>query len=229
MTEWVELNELQVDRALYDFVNDEAIPGTGIEPVAFWRAFSSILKGLTPRNRELLAKRDELQAKIDGWYQEREGELFDQVAHKEFLKEIGYLVPEGEAFQASTENVDPEFSEVAGPQLVVPVTNARYALNAANARWGSLYDALYGTDAIPPGPPTNGGFDPVRGSAVIAFAACRDRHRQNGHPIGQDDAGQRRRPHPRKRPSPRSWTARIRSPTVDAEDKVAGLSATGSA
>ncbi|MEZ5930364.1 MAG: malate synthase G [Alphaproteobacteria bacterium] len=169
MTEWVELNELQVDRALYDFVNDEAIPGTGIEPVAFWRSFASILKDLTPRNRELLATRDTLQAKIDAWHEAHQGELFDQAAYKGFLKAIGYLVPEGEAFQASTAGVDPEFAEVAGPQLVVPVTNARYALNAANARWGSLYDALYGTDAIPPGPPAGGGYDPVRGAAVIAF------------------------------------------------------------
>ncbi|NJO38035.1 MAG: malate synthase G, partial [Rhizobiales bacterium] len=169
MTEWVELGELQVDRALYDFVNDEAIPGTGIEPVAFWRSFASILKELTPRNRELLDERDALQARIDRWHEAHQGALFDHAAYKEFLKEIGYLLPEGEDFHASTANVDPEFAEVAGPQLVVPVTNARYLLNAANARWGSLYDALYGTDAIPPGPPAGSGYDPVRGSAVIAF------------------------------------------------------------
>jgi len=169
MTEWVELGELQVDRALYEFVTEEAMPGTGVEPDAFWSAFASILNELTPRNRALLAKRDELQAKIDGWHEAHRGELFDQAAYKAFLLEIGYLLAEGGAFSAVTANVDPEFSTVAGPQLVVPVTNARYALNAANARFGSLYDALYGTDALPPGPPSGGGFDPVRGAAVIAF------------------------------------------------------------
>ena len=169
MTEWVELDELWIDRTLRDFVNDEAIPGTGIEADAFWSAFADILRDFTPRNRALLAKRDELQGKIDCWYHAREGSLFDQAAYKAFLEDIGYLVPEGAPFSATTADVDPEFADVAGPQLVVPVTNARYALNAANARWGSLYDALYGTDAIPPGPPDGGGYDPVRGSAVIAF------------------------------------------------------------
>ncbi len=169
MTEWVERNELQIDKVLYDFVNDEALPGTGIEPEAFWAEFADILQDLTPKNKALLAKRDALQTTIDGWHDQHAGEVFDQAAYKAFLKEIGYLLPEGEDFTATTENVDPEFAEVAGPQLVVPVTNARYALNAANARWGSLYDALYGTDALPGGPPTGGGYDPVRGSAVIAY------------------------------------------------------------
>ena len=169
MTEWVELGELHLDKALYDFVTDEAIPGTGVEPVAFWSAFTSILKELTPRNRALLAKRDDLQADIDRWHEAHQGELFDPATYKAFLFEIGYLVPEGEAFSATTANVDLEFSTIAGPQLVVPITNARYALNAANARFGSLYDALYGTDALPPGPPSSGGYDPVRGAAVIAY------------------------------------------------------------
>ena len=166
MTEWVEFGEFQVDKTLYDFVNDEAIPGTGIEPAAFWSAFADILEALTPQNRELLARRDDLQAMIDAWHADHRGDHFDSAAYKNFLKEIGYLVPEGEPFSATTANVDPEFSEVAGPQLVVPVTNARYALNAANARWGSLYDALYGTDALLPDAPATGGYDPLRGAAV---------------------------------------------------------------
>jgi len=169
MNDWVEKGDLGIARILYDFVRDEALPGTGVDPDAFWSAFADILKDLTPRNRELLAKRDGLQAKIDAWHEAHKGSVLDQVAYKRFLEEIGYLVPEGEAFSATTDHVDPEFASVAGPQLVVPVTNARYALNAANARWGSLYDALYGTDAIPPGPPSGGGFDPVRGAAVVAF------------------------------------------------------------
>ena len=169
MSEWVERDELQVDKVLYDFVNDEALPGTGIEPQAFWSEFASILQDLTPKNKALLAERDALQTAIDGWHQQHKGQVFDPVAYKAFLEEIGYLLPEGEDFLAATENVDPEFADVAGPQLVVPVTNARYALNAANARFGSLYDALYGTDALPPGPPAGSGYDPVRGSAVIAY------------------------------------------------------------
>ncbi|MEM7042310.1 MAG: malate synthase G [Pseudomonadota bacterium] len=166
MTEWVGLGELQVDKALCDFVNDEAIPGTGIAPDAFWPAFADILRDFTPRNRDLLAKRDRLQTQIDDWHHAQKGRLFDQAAYKAFLEEIGYLVPEGGVFSATTANVDPEFAEVAGPQLVVPVTNARYALNAANARWGSLYDALYGTDALLPDPPA-GGYDPLRGAVVV--------------------------------------------------------------
>ena len=166
MSGWVEIGELQVDKTLYDFVNDEVIPGTGIESAAFWSAFADILGALTPQNRELLARRDDLQAMIDAWHRDHKGSLFDHAAYKDFLKEIGYLVPGGESFEASTANVDPEFSEVAGPQLVVPVTNARYALNAANARWGSLYDALYGTDALLPTVPV-GGYDPLRGAVVV--------------------------------------------------------------
>ncbi|MGI9418395.1 MAG: malate synthase G [Geminicoccaceae bacterium] len=167
MTEWIEQGELQIDKTLYDFVNEEALPGSGIEADGFWSAFAGILRDFTPANRDLLAKRDALQAKIDGWHQAHRGAVFDQTAYKAFLEEIGYLVPEGEAFSATTANVDPEFAEVAGPQLVVPVTNARYALNAANARWGSLYDALYGTDALFSDPPAGGGYDPSRGAAVV--------------------------------------------------------------
>ena len=169
MTDWVKTCELDIAAPLYDFINDEALPGTGIEPAAFWSGFSAILNDFTPRNAELLATRDNLQARIDAWHEAHRGEDFDRDAQKKFLQEIGYLLPEGEDFSATTAKVDPEISTIAGPQLVVPVTNARYALNAANARWGSLYDALYGTDALPGGPPEGGGFDPVRGSAVIAY------------------------------------------------------------
>ena len=170
MTEWVENDGLQIDKTLFDFVKDEAIPGTGIDVEAFWSAFADILKDFTPRNRALLAKRDNLQARIDAWHETHKGELFDQAAYKAFLEEIGYLLPEGDGFSATTANVDPEFSDIAGPQLVVPVTNARYALNAANARWGSLYDALYGTDALLPDQPAGGGYDPQRGAVVVERA-----------------------------------------------------------
>ncbi|MGI9499815.1 MAG: malate synthase G [Geminicoccaceae bacterium] len=168
MTDWVEDGDLAVAKVLYDFVNDEALPGTDIEPSTFWSEFAAIVRDLTPKNQALLVKRDDLQAKIDAWHETHKGQVFDHIAYKAFLEKIGYLLPEGEDFSATTEGVDPEFSTVAGPQLVVPVTNARYALNAANARWGSLYDALYGTDALP-GPIAGGGYDPVRGSAVIAY------------------------------------------------------------
>ena len=172
MTDRIEVGALQVDSELYSFINDEALPGTGISPEAFWSSYDSLLADLAPRNRELLDKRDELQATIDAWYQERRDQALDLPAYKSFLQEIGYLVPEGGDFTVGTANVDPEISTIAGPQLVVPVTNARYSLNAANARWGSLYDALYGTDAISEesGAERAGGYNPVRGAAVIAFA-----------------------------------------------------------
>jgi malate synthase len=172
MTERIEAGGLQVDKELYDFINDEALPGTGIAPDAFWSGLDSLIHDLAPRNRELLATRDDLQAKIDAWYQEHRDQATDLPAYKAFLQEIGYLVSEGGDFTVSTANVDPEISTIAGPQLVVPVTNARYSLNAANARWGSLYDALYGTDAISEegGAERAGGYNPVRGERVIAFA-----------------------------------------------------------
>ena len=172
MTDRIEAGALQVDKELYDFINDEALPGTGIAPEAFWSGFDKLIHDLSPRNRELLATRDELQARIDAWYQESGGQASDLPAYKAVLREIGYLLPEGDDFTVSTTNVDPEISTIAGPQLVVPLTNARYSLNAANARWGSLYDALYGTDAISEvdGAARAGGYNKVRGGRVIAFA-----------------------------------------------------------
>jgi len=172
MTDRVESGGLQVDRKLYDFINDEALPGTDVSPDAFWSGFDRLVHGLSPRNRELLAKRDELQRRIDAWYQETRDQPIDLANYKEVLREIGYLVPESGDVTVRTANVDSEISTVAGPQLVVPVTNARYALNAANARWGSLYDALYGTDAISEtdGAERAGDYNPVRGAKVIARA-----------------------------------------------------------
>ncbi|HEX5795116.1 MAG TPA: malate synthase G [Geminicoccaceae bacterium] len=172
MTQRIDAGGLRVAQALYDFIEHEALPGTGIDPERFWSGLSAIIHELAPRNRALLARRDELQARIDAWHLEQRGRRFAPAAYKAFLAEIGYLLPEGEDFSAGTANVDPEISTVAGPQLVVPVTNARYALNAANARWGSLYDALYGTDALPEdgGAARGTAFNPVRARRVIAFA-----------------------------------------------------------
>ena len=162
-------NTLSVDDLLHAFVEKELLPGTGVEAGAFWAALEKILAEFGPRNAQLLAKRDALQAKIDAWWKDRRGKPFDVAEETAFLKEIGYLLPEPPAFEIGTQNVDPEIGKVAGPQLVVPVSNGRYALNAANARWGSLYDALYGTDALEP--PTGGkGYDPARGAKVIAYA-----------------------------------------------------------
>ncbi len=167
----IEKNGLVIDRDLYDFVVDEAMPGTGIEPEAFFSAFSDIVHDLAPRNRELLAERDALQERIDAWYDEN-GAPADMEAYSAFLREIGYILPDVGDFRVDTENVDPEIATIAGPQLVVPVSNARYALNAANARLGSLYDALYGTDAIPEegGAEKGKDYNPKRGEKVIAWA-----------------------------------------------------------
>ena len=171
MTDRVEIAGLRIARELHDFVVAEALPGTGIEADAFWSGFSAIVHDLAPKNRALLAKRDAMQEKLDGWYRDN-GAPVDMEEYKAFLKDIGYLVPEGPAFSVTTDNVDPEISVVAGPQLVVPVMNARYALNAANARWGSLYDALYGTDAIPEtdGAQKGKSFNPARGAKVVAWS-----------------------------------------------------------
>ncbi len=172
MTEHVQVGGLQVAKVLFDFVNNEAIPGTGLTAEQFWAGADKVIHDLAPKNKALLAKRDDFQARIDAWHQERAGQAHDAVAYKAFLQDIGYLLPEAADFQATTQNVDEEIARMAGPQLVVPVMNARFALNASNARWGSLYDALYGTDAISEadGAEKGKGYNKVRGDKVIAFA-----------------------------------------------------------
>ncbi len=161
--------KLSVDDILATFVEAEVLPGTGIAPAAFWGSLESVLADFTPANAELLATRDRLQAQIDAYWLERRGKPVDVAEETAFLTSIGYLEPDPAPFQIATQNVDAEIALLAGPQLVVPVSNGRYALNAANARWGSLYDALYGTDAIEP-PSGTKGYDPVRGGKVIAYA-----------------------------------------------------------
>jgi malate synthase len=165
----IDRNGLKIASDLVEFVEARALPGTGIDAEAFWTGVAAIFAELAPQNAALLAKRDLIQAEIDGWLAERAGEPIDQADYQPFLKSIGYLVDEPAPFAVTTQNVDAEVATMAGPQLVVPVLNARFVLNAANARWGSLYDALYGTDAIP-GPARPGGYDPERGSQVIAWA-----------------------------------------------------------
>ena len=172
MSERINAGGLQVAKPLYDLIENEIAPGTGIAPDAFWTSLADIVAELGPRNRELLEWRDMLQAQIDQWHLAHRGEVIDLPAYRGFLTEIGYLEPVGPDFSVTTDHVDPEIASIAGPQLVVPVNNARYALNAANARWGSLYDALYGTDAIPEdgGAERGSSFNPLRGERVVAAA-----------------------------------------------------------
>src|SRR3984885_5400779 len=172
MTDRVSAGDLRVARVLYDFVNNEALPGTDIDPDSFWAGVDKVVTDLTPQNQDLLRRRDELQAQIDKWHRQRVIEPLDVDAYRQFLTEIGYLLPEPADFTITTSGVDDEITKTAGPQLVVPVLNARFALNAANARWGSLYDALYGTDVIPEsdGAEKTSGYNKVRGDKVIAYA-----------------------------------------------------------
>ena len=167
-----QTHSLQVASTLYDFINSQVLPGTHLAPAVFWAGFDAIVNDLAPKNAALLAERDRLQLALDAWHTAHPGAITDMPAYTAFLENIGYLVPQPAAVQATTANVDAELALQAGPQLVVPVLNARYALNAANARWGSLYDALYGTDAISEdgGATKAGGYNPVRGAKVIAFS-----------------------------------------------------------
>ncbi|WP_170434682.1 malate synthase G [Ruegeria arenilitoris] len=160
---------LDVDQVLIDFIEERALPGTGVEPDAFWAGLSRMVSEFGPKNRDLLQKRSDIQGSVDAWHLARKGQPIDMAEYQAFLREIGYLLDEGPDFQIDTANVDPEIAATPGPQLVVPITNARFALNAANARWGSLYDALYGTDAMGD-LPQGGGYDAARGARVIAWA-----------------------------------------------------------
>jgi len=169
MADRLDKHGLQVDPQLATFIEAQALPGTGVAVDAFWAGFSALVHDLGPKNRMLLAKRAEIQGQVDDWHIARKGQAHDAVAYQAFLREIGYLVPEGDAFEIETANVDPEIASVPGPQLVVPITNARFALNAANARWGSLYDAFYGTDALGD-LPSGKGYDAARGARVVARA-----------------------------------------------------------
>ena len=169
MTAYVDRSDLTVAASLADFVETQALPGTGVASADFWAGFSALVHDLGPKNRDLLAKREDIQAKVDAWHVAHRSGAHDAAAYRAFLEEIGYLVPEGPDFEIETKNVDPEIASTPGAQLVVPIMNARFALNAANARWGNLYDALYGTDALGD-LPRAGGYDPARGARVIAWA-----------------------------------------------------------
>ena len=167
----IQIGNLRIDEDLYALVRDEIAPGTGVEADAFWKALSDIVTAFAPENKALLEKRDTLQQQIDEWHQARRDEPLDGEAYSAFLTDIGYLLPEGRDFTVITEDVDIEISLISGPQLVVPTDNARYALNAANARWGSLYDALYGTDVIDESDGATRGttYNPIRGKKVIEY------------------------------------------------------------
>ena len=167
MNDRVEKQGLQVASELASFIETQALPGTGIDADTFWKGFAGLIATMTPRNRDLLQKREDMQSAIDAWHVSQRGKPHDRVAYEHFLKDLRYLVPEGDDFEIETTNVDPEIATIPGPQLVVPITNARFALNAANARWGSLYDAFYGTDAMGVQPPA-GGYDRGHGARVVA-------------------------------------------------------------
>jgi malate synthase len=172
MTARTQVHGLQVANELHTFINEQVLPGTGVDAAAFWKGFDALVADLAPKNAALLAERDRLQAELDTWHKANPGPITDMAAYQKFLTQIGYLVESPKDAKATTENVDAELATMAGPQLVVPILNARYALNAANARWGSLYDALYGTDAISEegGAEKGKGYNPVRGAKVIEFA-----------------------------------------------------------
>ncbi|MHA7598892.1 malate synthase G [Alicycliphilus sp. T452] len=172
MTARTQVHGLQVANELHAFINQQVLPGTGVDPAAFWKGFDAIVADLAPKNAALLAERDRLQKELDTWHKANPGPIADMVGYRAFLSRIGYLVEPPQGAKASTANVDAELAIQAGPQLVVPILNARYALNAANARWGSLYDALYGTDVIGEegGAEKGKGYNPVRGAKVIEFA-----------------------------------------------------------
>ena len=172
MTDRVSVGNLRVAKVLHDFINTEALPGTDIDPDSFWAGVDKVVTDLKPKNQELLERRDQLQAQIDKWHRQHIIEPIDPEAYRAFLTEIGYLQPEPADFTITTAGVDDEITTTAGPQLVVPVLNARFALNASNARWGSLYDALYGTDVIPEddGAEKGTSYNRVRGDKVIAYA-----------------------------------------------------------
>src|SRR6266481_6864215 len=169
---YLRIGSLSVAKVLHKFIEQEAAPGTGISAEAFWSGFAELLRECGTRNRQLLQVRDELQSRIDQYHRERSGEPLDLGEYERFLRDIGYVLPKGNDFTIRTTNVDDEIAVVAGPQLVVPLSNARHALNAANGRWGSLYDALYGTDAIPEddGAARGLSYNSVRGARVIAWA-----------------------------------------------------------
>ena len=172
MTQMTDQGGLRIAAGLKQFIDNEALPGTGVDTDRFWAGFDALVHDLAPRNRALLAERDRLQTELDTWHRANPGPVRDLAAYRAFLESIGYIVPAPAAFKATTASVDSEISTQAGPQLVVPLSNQRYALNAANARWGSLYDALYGTDVIADdgGAARGKGYNPVRGARVIAFA-----------------------------------------------------------
>ena len=180
MSERVAKNGLQIDAALAGFIEGEVLAPQSRDAGAFWSGLAALLDRFVPVNRALLAKRDDLQAQIDAWHGERAGQPIKQSEYQQFLRQIGYLVPEPAPFEIGTQNVDPEIATMAGPQLVVPMLNARFLLNAANARWGSLYDAFYGTDALDAAAAQPGGYDQLRGAAVIKAEPVATKTLRNG-------------------------------------------------